>query len=281
MPSPSLSADELATHRADPASPQQEKLRQSYLTAMGIQAWYPRFELTNALAPRPFDWCEEDAQAADDKNIAVPTQQSAQPTADYSPTRPADILGQFTTPATPAPTQPNPAKPLTVSLSKFRLLIQSVSDECLVVAEMPHSGLNQFSRYHRRLLNDILRALTLPHSNNHSVREFVWPMAEKRGLLSTLSQDDSAAADAVDAYLNNQYGLSRRKVVLLLGQSAARFVLNPQKNFEQLRGISKNKANQWFAVSHSLNELMKQPVLKKEAWQDLAPLIEHLAEPTS
>ncbi|WP_422449450.1 hypothetical protein [Endozoicomonas sp. ALB091] len=292
-PSPSNSDQAVDSSAANIQIAHREKLRQNYLGAMGIQTWFPRYQLTNAQPARPFDWIAEDARALAEAESAQAVsgteissafnQQNAreQPQTGYSPTKPADILGQFITPSKPvedikqeAQPSPEPVKQLSGSVSKFRLVIKPVSDDCLVVAEMPHSGLNQFSRYHQRLLDDILRALKLNPEGAQTVREFVWPMSESRGLLSQLSQDDYAAADAVCAYLSNQYGLSRRKVILLFGQSAARFVMDPEKDFEQLRGIQPGThTGQWFAVTHGLNELMKQSILKREAWQDLAPLL--------
>ena len=255
-----------------------ENVRQGYLKAMGIQTWFPRYQLANAKPPRPFDWITEDARAFSETQNVVCTAQPAQPqprsTADYAATKPADILGQFMPPATTAeePPTPQPIKqPLTPS-SRFRLMVISLSDDCLVVAEMPHSGLNQFSSYHQKLLNDIIRALKLDGNSAPIMREFVWPMTNGRGLLSLLEQDDGAAADAVNVYLNTQHSLDRRKTILLFGQAAARFVLDPQKNFDQLRGLQR-LPDQCFAVTHGLNELMKQPALKREAWQDLAPLL--------
>lgn len=244
-----------------------ESLRQGYLKAMGIQTWFPRYQLTNAQLPRLFEGIAEDTDTSTPAAIH-------QPSSDYSPTKPADILGQFipaTQPVEEPAAPPDTVKQPTVPASQFRLVIVSVSDDCLVVAEMPHTGLNQFSRFHQQLLNDILRALNISTNSAPAIREFVWPMTDRRGLLSQLEQDDDAAADAVNVYLNTQHDLARRKTILLLGQAAARFVLNPQKKFEQLRGLQTN-SGQRFAVTYSLNELMKQSVLKREAWQDLAPL---------
>ncbi|WBA85980.1 hypothetical protein [Endozoicomonas sp. GU-1] len=291
--SPSNSDQAVDSSAANIQIAHREKLRQNYLGAMGIQTWFPRYQLTNAQPARPFDWIAEDARAlaeAESTQAVSGTEISSafnqqvareQPQTGYSPTKPADILGQFITPSKPVEDikqdvqpSPEPVKQLSGSVSKFRLVIKPVSDDCLVVAEMPHSGLNQFSRYHQRLLDDILRALKLNPEGSQTIREFVWPMNESRGLLSQLSQDDYAAADAVCAYLSNQYGFSRRKVILLFGQSAARFVMDPEKDFEQLRGIQQGThTGQWFAVTHGLNELMKQSILKREAWQDLAPLL--------
>lgn len=268
----------LALQSAQQRVAQGENVRQGYLKTMGIQTWFPRYQLANAKPPRPFDWITEDAKAFSETQQVVCAAQPAQPqprsTADYAATKPADILGQFMPPATTAeePLTPQPIKqPLTPS-SRFRLMVISLSDDCLVVAEMPHSGLNQFSSYHQKLLNDIIRALKLDGNSTPIMREFVWPMTNGRGLLSLLEQDDGAAADAVNVYLNTQHSLDRRKTILLFGQAAARFVLDPQKNFDQLRGLQR-LPDQCFAVTHGLNELMKQPALKREAWQDLAPLL--------
>ena len=286
-------AESTTSSSADTQTAYREKLRQGYLGAMGIQTWYPRYELVNARAPRPFDWIEEDAKALgveperslDSPTVSQPAQ-NKEPSSEYTPTRAADILGQFMPVVQEAPpsvseeaqaptnTKPEPVRVTNTVVSKFRLIIQPVTDECIVVAEMPHSGLNQFSRFHQRLLNDILRALKITPAQTPTFREFVWPMSENRGLLSQMSQDDHSAADAVSAFLRNQYGLSRRKTILLLGQSAARFVLDPEKDFEQLRGVQPGThTNQFFVVTYGLNELMKQPILKQEAWHDLSILI--------
>lgn len=292
-PSQSSTDQTIERSATDAQVAHREKLRQSYLGAMGIQTWFPRYQLSNALPPRPFDWIEEDTQAFAETKPANPVsavenssafnQQKTmgQSQTGYAPTKPADILGQFITPSKPVEdikqeVQPSSAlaKRQAASVSKFRLVVNPVNDDCLVVAEMPHSGVNQFSRYHQHLLDDILRTLKLTPETSQVFREFVWPMTANRGLLSQLNQDDCAAADAVYAYLSNQYGLSHRKVILLFGQSAAKFVLNPEKDFEQLRGIQQGASTrQWFAVTHGLNELMKQSILKREAWQDLAPLL--------
>ena len=267
-----------------------ENLRQGYLDAMGIQTWYPRFHLNNAAPPRSFDWLKEDAKTkrpmvtpASNPETGLSEIRNAKQksTDDYIPTKPMDILEQVIPPATPVQHNPKENKPipqhkkiLDGSMSQFRLVVHSINNDCLVITEMPHTGLNQFSRYHQYLLNDILKALKIETENSKPYREFIWPMAQKKGLLSQLDQDDYAAHDAVDAFLNNQFGLTHIKKVLILGQSAARFVIDPEKKFDELRGLKEIKQKkQWYCVSYSLNEMMKQPQLKKEGWHDLSQLI--------
>ena len=267
---------------------QTEQVRQDYLEAMGIQTWYPRYQLSNARPARPFDWIKEDAATWQQEKTASP---ASQPEAGkvgpaetgYTRLRASDILSQAAideapdkTPEkkeTPEEKSSAPRRVGSPATSKFRLVVQKISDDCLVVAEMPHSGLNQFTRFHQQLLEDLLFALNIQQTSPQQVKEFIWPISDNRGLMSQLNQDDDAAADAVCAYLSNQFGLSHHKVVLLLGQAAARFVVDPHKGFDNLRGIKEGIHSQpFFAVSHGLNELMKLPHLKAEAWQDLAPL---------
>lgn len=264
-----------------------ERTRQHYLDAMGIQTWFPRQILPNALPPRAFDCLEEEPEEnfKPDASSFSSQQESAQVSAGAMGAATAkDLLGisgrvetkQDSKPAPPV-TQPVIPEAPPVAVSKFRLITLSANEHCLVVAEMPHSGLNQFSRFHQRLLSDILRAIQLPpESEALPFSEFVWPLGNI-GLMEHLSQDDSAAADAVCAYLSNQFGLARRKVVLLLGQAAARFVIDPNRTFSDLRGLQKGlHSDQHFIVTHGLNELMKLPTLKSEAWRDIYPIIKEL-----
>ena len=271
---------------------QTEQVRQDYLEAMGIQTWFPRYQLSNAQPARPFDWIKEDAaiwqQEKTASHASQPEAGKVGPTeTGYTRLRASDILSQAAIDDVPKkdPEKESEVKASseeksavsrrvgTPATSKFRLVVQKISDECLVVAEMPHSGLNQFTRFHQQLLDDVLFALNITQTNPQPVKEFIWPISDNRGLMSQLNQDDEAAADAVCAYLSNQFGLARHKVVLLLGQAAARFVIDPNKSFDDLRGIQEGThSQQVFAVSHGLNELMKLSHLKAEAWQDLAPL---------
>ncbi len=281
---------------------EQERIRKNYLEAMGIQTWFPRCQLANAQPPRPFDWIEEEATRFEQETLQINTTSALSKPSESSlqrPTQPAEgaiqnkikadsysrpsaaeILGQVIPEpsATAKSIETEIAAPVrkkaTPATSRFRLIVQTVSDECLVVAEMPHTGLNQFTRFHQRLLNDILHALHLTSTSKPEVREFVWPIGINKGLMGQMDQDDLAAADAVCAFLSNQFGLARHKVVLLFGQASARFVVDPERKFDELRGIQKGlHAGQHFAVSHGLNELMKVPRLKAETWQDLSPLL--------
>ncbi|AMO57796.1 hypothetical protein GZ77_13095 [Endozoicomonas montiporae] len=257
-----------------------EQTRQDYLDAMGIQTWFPRTVLPNALPHRDFDFPEttpepEEAPGLSAREamlaLGLPEHQEQPAPAPVAPTRPTLVVTpEKTEPPVRETTKKDKPAPAT---SQFRLVTLAPNDECLVIAEMPHSGLNQFSRFHTRLLNDILRAIQHSSHPELPVSEFVWPLGNM-GLIGQMDQDDSSAADAVCAYLSNQFGLARRKLVLLFGPAAARFVIDPERSFEELRGVQPGMhAEQHFAVSHGLNELMKLPSLKADVWTDLKPLL--------
>lgn len=264
-----------------------EQTRQGYLDAMGIQTWFPRKALPNALPPRVFEFPQEEAEQ---KESATPASFSGLTETPASPPGEGANMAKSLLGITPEkakeevkPPQPEVKAPAAeekpAQNSQFRLVTLSPNEHCLVIAEMPHSGLNQFSRFHQRLLNDILLALDLPADQQQppAMAEFVWPLGNQ-GLMGYMSRDDAAAMDAVCAYLSNQFGLARRKVVLLFGAAAARFVIDHQRTFEELRGIQPGlHSEQWIAATHGLNELMKLPSLKAEAWKDLSPLRKKLS----
>ena len=271
-----------------------EHHRQAYLDAMGIQVWFPRVELPHAIPARTLEGVVDpmltEPSLREGTAPSVPDADDA-PSTDSSPTTPvlgsADILNRMglsapessspaITPAKALEPQETVPDPAPSTISQFRLVVVPLGEHHLAVTEMPYTGLNQFSRYHLRLLQDIARALKLP-SPGQQFREFAWPLsvgAAHGSLLSQVSQDDRAAADAVSAFLQNQFGLSRQHTILLFGQAAARFVIDPHKPFDTLRGVQAGLFdNQHVAVTYSLNELMKIPALKADAWTDLRPLL--------
>ena len=96
---------------------------------------------------------------------------------------------------------------------------------------------------------------------------FDWPIAGNRA-----DQDEQAAHDAVHGYLTNQFGLRRRKMVFLLGRNCVRYVMGPDTDFDEVRGIQ-DKDQQMTVITHSLDALMKLPAIKADTWRDISPLL--------
>ena len=268
---------------------QRESMRQHYLASMGIQTWFPRRQLKNAAPPRAFDWLNAELpplpSAAD---YAVNDGAASEPHhAHFEAITPAQALSDYILPDISATKEAlvNEATAeaaatidadAATQISQFKLIVQSLSPQVLLIAEMPYSGLNQYSQYHQRLFSRLALALNIATAQAEPWREFAWPMAEPVGLWRSLNQNDAAATDAVAAYLQYQFALNERQCLLILGRSAARFVLGDKRPFDQLRGVHQlENSKQVYAISHSINEMMRQPVLKKEAWFDLADLVNH------
>ncbi|WP_330926542.1 hypothetical protein [Candidatus Sororendozoicomonas aggregata] len=268
-----------------------EHHRQAYLEAMGIQLWFPRVELPRAVPARslegvanaaptqptprqdktPGESCKQQVASAAQKVLGSSDILHRMGLAEPLPEAPSDKV-----PTTQKEAGVEPLVEHAATVCQFRLVVVPLGHYHLAITEMPYTGLNQFSRYHLRLLQDIARALRL-EAPGQQFCEFSWPLskgAARGSLLSLISQNDRAAADAVRAFLQNQFGLSRQHVILLFGQAAARFVINPGKSFDALRGARTGLFdNQQVAVTYSLNELMKIPALKADAWADLRSLL--------
>ena len=155
----------------------------------------------------------------------------------------------------------------TVLAEPFRLAVIDISETCLAISDLPWSGLNQFTSYHQRLLANIIRALKLPSDQEWSQGMFAWPIIPDEPAI-----DRKYAKEAVYGYLNNQFGLKRRKTILLFGQASCSYLWRHDASFEDCRGIQE-RDNIQYGITCSLGEMMGIPELKAEAWANLKPLI--------
>lgn len=267
-----------------------EALRQAYLNAMGIQPWFPREVLPHAQPARSFDWeVVNNKDSIGDENqekttaVILEAPESLHLIRTKQP-QISDILKRIDSSESTennTATQQLPSKKIMPTrsnqITQFRLVIIPLGVDHLVVAEMPYIGLNQFTRYHHRLLTDFSRAFHLPPPSTELIREFVWPLVsatKHHGLFSKILQDEQAATDAINAFLTKQFNLPQKQVVLLFGQAASHLVFDSSHSFDELKGIHLHPDIQKiYAITYGLNELMKIPPLKEEAWHDLQPLL--------
>ena len=277
-----------------------ERQRQDYLEAMGIQPWFPRFVLPAAKLSETCDWDYEDTPVAQVATSAhqphvqqVSYSEQPAPSAGYQeqnwhqppqPREPVpssgnlkessnilDDLGFTVKTEEQAPSKDSTAEnststEATVLAEPFRLAVVDVSETCLVVSDLPWSGLNQFTSIHQRLLSNILKALQLPSDHEWKQGLFVWPM-----IPDASSVDQKYAHEAVHAYLNNQFGLKRRKTILLFGRSSCSYLWSDEASFEDCRGIQQRDDIR-YGITCSLGELLGIPALKAEAWSNLKAL---------
>lgn len=272
-----------------------ERQRQDYLEAMGIQTWFPRFVLPAAKPSHTCDWDDTDSPVEAFTDPAPAMEAALQPAAapfppqgmgyippqnHYTPPpaggvlkESSDILGELGFATTPDESQDK--KETSASKSQttdtditpaepFRLAAIDVNEHCLAVVDLPWSGLNQFTGYHERLLRGILKAVQLPCDQELQTGVFAWPMIQE-----TTPVDRKYAQEAVRCFLTNQFGLQRRKTVLLFGRNSGTCLWSG--TFDTARGIQE-KDGVTYAITCSLGEMMGIPELKAEAWADLKGL---------
>ena len=282
-----------------------ERQRQDYLEAMGIQTWFPRFVLPAAKPSHTCDWDFDDypveafdepapLMGAPEQSISAPPQDMSYQQPAYSPQQapspsqtpsqaPAagalkessDILGELGFAPTPEEKAEESEKTQTTDINvipaePFRLAVIDVSETCLAIVDLPWSGLNQFTGYHERLLRNILKAVNQPCDQTLEARVFAWPIIQE-----TTPVDRKYAREAVQCFLANQFGWQRRKTILLFGRTSGTCLWGSQESwdtpFESFRGLQK-KDDVTYAITCSLGEMMGIPELKADAWADLKGL---------
>jgi len=256
-----------------------EPRRQAYLAAMGIQSWFPRFVLPAAKPSPIYHALEQSLPKTSDK--ITPENPSASSVHRLKPEPNSTVLNKeqyhYSTEHTSAVTakqvttqsnmandyiQPPTAKP-------FRIMAISMSDEWLVVTDLPVTGSPSLSTDSARLLKAITYSLGW-HSQSieqWTTRFLTWPFVS---MPQSLTEKD--ASEAVQGFLENQFGLYRRKGVLLLGQCSARYTLGNFDTFEKIQGTHQISQKCQCSVSFSVDQMLKVPLLKADVWKDIAPL---------
>lgn len=284
-----------------------ERQRQDYLEAIGIQPWFPRVILPGAKPSVICEWgCDPEPESSAQSTLNQP------PVEHSAYHQHGNDLGKFVATTTGYPTAhantPIPdshsilrelgyeqeqipaaslesAEPTLLteavpaeeevdvieSADPFRFVAVDISEHILAVVDLPWSGdFNQFSNLHQRLLGEIIKALDLPTDHSWKQGLFAWPILQE-----TVPVHRRFAKEAANAYLINQFGLKRRKTVLLFGRTGAALIWGESQTldiaFDQCRGTHERDGIR-YGITYSLGELMQIPSLKAEAWANLKPL---------
>lgn len=267
-----------------------EQRRQAYLKAMGIQSWFPRFILPVAKPSAIYDVIETSSQLTqqsnDQKSIveSIPNLHSAQTPVDslmhdlqeeYSNKHLKSGVKRLETSVSSSasisePQALNEAEDSQPAMP-FRLAVTSVTDDILVITDIPLTESPVMSVASKKLLGAIIYALGWQGASAASWQSdtLTWPLI---GMPEDLNEAE--ASEAVQGFLVNRFGIQRRKHVLLLGQFSARHALECYQEFEMLQGVSPKESGQHWGISYSLDQMLKLPALKAEVWQHLSPLSE-------
>ena len=149
----------------------------------------------------------------------------------------------------------------------FKLVVISVHPDILVVSDMPVRQQGQsVTALHQKLLYHLCCGLrwSINPEAQWSCNEIIWPLPALK------NQSWQEACDAIWGFLNNLFGFSRRKRVLLLGTSSAQYVLKMKNELEKIVGVRTIDCGPRLGISYSLDQMLKVPALKARVWEHLS-----------
>lgn len=274
-----------------------EVLRLQYLQAMGITTYYPRLQLPGALPSQACEWPFADkaehpaSPVATASAAAMPAQNAVPQPAPSAPAiahsdpessrraawtaderrgaRDADERrGDATVPSV---TLAEPAAAAAVDHAaesdsgealQLQLLLLQLDADLAVVLQIPTLARAQLADRQRLLLANILRWLGKSLPAEAAPRVFRWPLP---GL--TLTNTRREAGASMLHFLEQACVEQPFRQVLMLGEAAADCLQAQQTQQAPAQG------RDWQLFStHSLDELLALPQLKRAAWQALLPL---------
>ena len=276
------------------SEPLNEEQRQSYLTSMGYQVYYPRYLLPGAKASPRYKLPVKETGT----RVAATVEQGTIAGMKSGTRKPAADVGTAgRTAASPAARErarrnrPDlESKPgvavarsrkqsvATVDLANgeqpeqlnFSLLYYSINSQLGVMSEIPpHQDLNQ-KRQSRYLLAAILRSL-MSYSPDSAPElkgiPFNWP-------LTPGTADDEpikAAALTLQGFTNERQDQDKFVNLLVLTSQLAP-VLTGVEGSVVSGDITLENFNCQITLTHRLDMMLKHPTLKKEVWAHLQPL---------
>lgn len=244
-----------------PESSAAEIMRLQCLQALGITVYHPRFRLPGA---KPSTLLALPEAAPAPPAVAAPL--AASPAlAPPGRERPASALAETLAEKTPPRETSLGARTATVTTSadtgkareapgmpvqNFQLLFLQVDDDLAILNQIPALARPQLQDKQLALLTNLLRWLGKP-APAHTPRMFRWPLPGLESMAAAMSADTSVLHFLEQASTERGF-----RFLLMLGPQAAAPAAPAWESF----------------ATHSLDEMLALPALKREAWQALLPL---------
>lgn len=122
-----------------------------------------------------------------------------------------------------------------------------------------------------QLLTRMLEAIKLPRE-----RVYICNIVKCRPPNNRVPTPDEAEACRI--HLRMQTWLVRPKVIVLLGSTAAKNVLDPEIRITRERGKWTERKGVWMMPTYHPSALLRDPAKKREAWEDMKSLRQKLEE---
>jgi hypothetical protein len=224
---------------------------------LGITVYHPRFRLPGAKPSVQGPWPDADAPVVEKAPRVEMPHTEATPTAAEPAARPAPKRVDLAIPAAPAKTPapaPRAAESAQPVVQNFQLLFFQVDGDLAIVNQVPALARPQLQEKQMALLANLLRWLgkSVP---GHAPRVFRWPLPGLDHMAATMNPQTSLLHFLEQAATERGF-----RFLLQLGPQAVTPTVSAWQAF----------------ATHSLDEMLALPSLKREVWQTLLPLHELL-----
>jgi hypothetical protein len=222
-----------------------ETARLQCLQALGITVYHPRMCLPGAAPSRAWPVIEEESARVQEASVSTPARKEAPAAAPAN----ASVSPQAPK-STPAVRAERAVEMPGASVGPFQLLFLQIDDDLAVLNQIPALARTQLQDKQRALLGNLLHWLgkSLPAQGP---RVFRWPLPGLESLAGGMQPTSN-----VQQFLEQASAERGFRLLLMLGPQAA----VPQ-------------APDWQGIAtHSLDEMLALPALKREVWQALLPL---------
>lgn len=271
--------------------PMNESQRKAYLSAMGIDVYYPRVNIPGAKISPLYEFDLEEAGQAPVDDAAMP--EIKEQATDLPPEpkiinegikkakeeigkqsrakREEDAVSEVV----PVETEAKSAASSTANESdaaplRFALRYYRITDSLAVIEEYPLQQSKDSNKESLNLLRNILRALTIQTEEPVFTPEhFNWP------LLDGLAEDADEATAARQALLGFIAGRQQQdgfKNLLVFTGFIDDLLIGPD-GVENRRDYTQAGTNYSITLTHSLQSMLSYPQLKKDVWQQLQSLL--------
>ena len=105
--------------------------------------------------------------------------------------------------------------------------------------------------------------------------EIIEPVAAEPKPMAVWLPEEAAACMP---YLRCQVGMIKPKIIVLLGATAAKYILGDHIRITRDRGRWFNSKGTWMLPTYHPSALLRDPAKKREAWEDMQTLRDKLIE---
>lgn len=208
--------------------------------------------------------------------VAVPPADVVSPAGVAREPVPAAPVAAVAAPAQGSDAVPRPRRSEPQVVPEFKLAFLAMGDG-LIIDSLPPQSRGGFSNAHLRLAMSLWRGLGMPAVESPRAQLLPWPAFTSRSLDQGWDQAQTAVQRKFDLMLAQAQAPVR--FVLLLGDSAARLLLQSPDGGDGMRGmLFRPRAQVPALATASLSEMLQVPGCKRDVWRELQPLIRHLAD---